>query len=83
MVGLEQKIGGFEVGMDWDAQMIKLDEVDEFSEGAGGHEGPVDIFGWESWENKVFKWVYNGNASNTLAVWVKGRLVHSTSAYRP
>jgi guanine deaminase len=83
VVGLEDKIGGFEVGMDWDAQLIKLDDVDKYSEGAGGHEGPVDIFGWESWENKVFKWVYNGNASNTLAVWVKGRLVHSTGSYRP
>ncbi|KAE9992229.1 hypothetical protein EG327_009727 [Venturia inaequalis] len=83
VVGLEHKIGGFEVGMDWDAQMIKLDTVDRYSEGAGGHEGAVDIFGWESWENRVFKWVYNGNAGNTLAVWVKGRLVHSTSAYRP
>jgi len=24
----------------------------------------------------IAKWVYNGDDRNTLAVWVKGRLVH-------
>jgi guanine deaminase len=82
VVGLQDKVGGFEVGKEWDAQMIKLDEVAPYSEGASEHDGPVDIFGWESWENKVHKWLYNGNDKNTLAVWVKGRLVHSTAAYK-
>jgi guanine deaminase len=36
----------------------------------------VDIFGDESWDNKVAKWVYTGDDRNTVAVWVKGRLVH-------
>ena len=34
VVGLSDKIGGFEVGKEWDAQMIKLDEVPVHSEGA-------------------------------------------------
>lgn len=76
VVGLEDRIGGFEVGMDWDAQMISLDAVTEDGEMSGG-EGPVDIFLQESWEDRVNKWVYNGDDRNTAAVWVKGRLVHS------
>jgi guanine deaminase len=83
-VGLEAKVGGFEVGMEWDAQLVGLDGVPEGDEeeglqgddGLGGGTGPVDVFGWESWEDKVAKWVFNGDDRNTLAVWVKGRLVH-------
>ncbi|KAI9721037.1 MAG: hypothetical protein M1812_002517 [Candelaria pacifica] len=73
VLGLEQKVGGFEVGMEWDAQMIGLQgglgDVDSTG------EGPVDVFGWESWEEKIAKWVWGGDDRNTLAVWVKGRLV--------
>lgn len=77
VVGLEGKVGAFEVGMDWDAQLIGLCEVDD----KGGvaeeeEEGNVDIFGWESWEEKVAKWLFNGDDRNTRKVWVKGRLVH-------
>ncbi|KAF1352163.1 hypothetical protein BDV97DRAFT_293399 [Delphinella strobiligena] len=75
VVGLEDRIGGFEVGMDWDAQMIELGSVSESGEMSGG-EGPVDIFLQESWHDRVNKWVYNGDDRNTAAVWVKGRLVH-------
>ncbi len=74
VVGLENKIGSFGVGMEWDAQLIGLGSVDEG--GNGMDDSPVDIFGWESWEEMVAKWVYNGDDRNTLAVWVKGRLVH-------
>jgi guanine deaminase len=83
VVGLEERIGGFEVGKDWDAQMISMGEVDVLAEQHDEHEGPVDIFGWESWEERVHKWVYGGDDRNTVAVWVGGRLVHSTSRYRP
>lgn len=83
VVGLEDKIGNFEVGKEWDAQMISLGQVDVDSTTHGEHDGPVDIFGWESWEDRVNKWVYNGDDRNTIAVWVRGRLVHSTSRYRP
>ncbi|RDW64212.1 hypothetical protein BP5796_10714 [Coleophoma crateriformis] len=73
VVGLEDKIGGFEVGMEWDAQLITLGSVDSESK---VDKGLVDIFGWESWEEKIAKWVFNGDDRTTGAVWVKGRLVH-------
>ena len=75
VVGMEDKIGGFEVGKDWDAQKISLKVVPEDGD-MGEDEGPVDIFMQESWPNRVNKWVYNGDDRNTVAVWVKGRLVH-------
>jgi guanine deaminase len=74
VVGLEDRIGGFGVGMEWDAQFIGLGSVEDSEKGVD--VGPVDIFGWESWDDRVAKWVYNGDDRNTLAVWVKGRLVH-------
>jgi guanine deaminase len=81
VVGLEGKVGGFEVGMEWDAQMISLGEVGEGGSNEVGEQGPVDVFGWESWDDKVEKWVYSGDDRNTVAVWVKGRLVHKTAKY--
>lgn len=77
VVGLEDQIGMFAVGMDWDAQMISLGSVSEDGE-LGLGEGPVDMFNFEmdTWNDKVNKWVYNGDDRNTAAVWVKGRLVH-------
>lgn len=90
VVGLEDKIGGFEVGMDWDAQLIRLDDVSGGEDETlvngdvnGGEEatfaedvGMVDVFGHESWDDRVNKWVYGGDDRNTKAVWVKGCLVH-------
>ncbi|KAH7380137.1 hypothetical protein BKA66DRAFT_465818 [Pyrenochaeta sp. MPI-SDFR-AT-0127] len=82
VVGLEDKVGGFEVGKEWDAQMINLGAVNEdASQDPSFEEGPVDIFGWESWPDKVEKWVYSGDDRNTIAVWVRGRLVHKTARY--
>ena len=75
VVGLENRIGGFEVGMDWDAQMISLGTVSEDGNLVEG-EGPVDVFGNESWDDRIAKWVWNGDDRNTKAVWVKGRMVH-------
>ena len=80
VVGLEDKVGSFELGMDWDAQMICLGGVAEVPGDDDGKEvdtGPVDIFGWESWPDRVAKWLYSGDDRNVQAVWVKGRLVHS------
>jgi guanine deaminase len=79
VVGLEDRIGGFEVGKDWDAQLIVLNTVDVDAIKPEEHDPQVDIFGWEVWEDRVHKWVYGGDDRNTAAVWVKGRLVHSTS----
>ncbi|GAB1316588.1 hypothetical protein MFIFM68171_06798 [Madurella fahalii] len=79
VVGLEDKVGGFEVGMEWDAQLVGLGRVDEGGlgeEGGGEDDGNVDVFGWESWPERIAKWVYNGDDRNTKMVWVRGRLVH-------
>jgi guanine deaminase len=82
VVGLADKVGGFDVGKEFDAQLIDLGSVE-----AGGSNdsqfdaGPVDMFGWESWPEKVEKWVYAGDDRNTTAVWVRGRLVHKTRRY--
>lgn len=79
VMGMEDKIGGFEVGKEWDAQMIELEIVK--ADGEGDVDGPVDLFGWESWDERIEKWVYGGDDRNTVAVWVRGRLVHSTGRY--
>ncbi|KAF4966191.1 hypothetical protein FSARC_6075 [Fusarium sarcochroum] len=75
VVGLEERIGGFEEGMEWDAQLIRLGGVDE--DGVAEEDGNVDVFGWESWEEKVAKWLFNGDDRNVKQVWVRGRLVHA------
>lgn len=75
-VGLEGVVGGFEVGMQWDAQLVALDSVGEDGGGGGCEGGNVDVFGWETWEEMVAKWLFNGDDRNTTKVWVKGRLVH-------
>ncbi|QSZ36449.1 hypothetical protein DSL72_006328 [Monilinia vaccinii-corymbosi] len=90
VVGMEERIGGFEVGKQWDAQLVGFgrplmrrneggeweDDVEGGVEGVGVGVGPVDIFGWENWEERIAKWVFNGDDRNTVKVWVKGRLVH-------
>lgn len=90
VVGLAHQVGGFDVGMEWDAQMIQLGGcfVDgDDGEGGGSRDavfedgGPVDVFGWESWPEMIEKWVYSGDDRNTVAVWVRGRLVHRTARY--
>ncbi|KAI3392637.1 hypothetical protein diail_5425 [Diaporthe ilicicola] len=77
-VGLERVVGAFEVGMQWDAQLVALGAVGEDGEAGPGGEfgGNVDVFGWESCEEMVAKWLFNGDDRNTTKVWVKGRLVH-------
>ena len=54
--------------------LIGLAVVGEDGEKTG--EGNVDMFGWENWEERMAKWLYNGDDRNTKKVWVKGRLVH-------
>lgn len=82
-LGLGDKIGGFEVGKQLDAQLIRLGTVGDDGLRAGEDSsawtdaGNVDIFGWETWEERIAKWLYNGDDRNTKKVWVKGRLVHS------
>jgi len=72
-LGLEERVGGFEVGMEWDAQFVDLGaEVGE--DGVGGRGG-VALWGGEGWEERMAKWVFCGDERNTRAVWVGGRLV--------
>ena len=75
VVGMEGRLGAFEEGMLWDAQEIELGSVDAEGQ-VGGGVGVVDIFGWESWEDRVAKWVWNGDDRNVRRVWVGGRMVH-------
>ncbi|KAI1099395.1 guanine deaminase [Jackrogersella minutella] len=77
VVGLAGKVGGFDLGMEWDAQLVALSLVpDEPDEADMADRGNVDVFGWETWEDRVAKWVFNGDDRNVRKVWVKGRLVH-------
>ncbi|KAI4238567.1 MAG: hypothetical protein LQ349_001021 [Xanthoria aureola] len=83
-MGLEKKVGAFEVGMEWDAQLVRLERVPEDGDedrrgGERGDEGTVQCWGNESWEEKVAKWMYCGDDRNTRKVYVKGRLVHDRS----
>lgn len=64
VVDMAGRLGGFEPGMLWDVQEITLDA-----------RGDVDIFGWETWTERVSKWVWNGGRDNVNRVWVGGRLV--------
>ncbi|KAI9886843.1 MAG: hypothetical protein M1823_001342 [Watsoniomyces obsoletus] len=75
VLGLKNKIGELSEGMCWDAQLIELAHVPENSKDLSM---PVDIFGHEDWNEKIAKWVFNGDDRNTVAVWVNGRLVHGS-----
>ena len=75
VVGMEGRLGAFEEGMLWDTQEIELVSIDGEGE-VGDGCGVVDIFGWESWEDRVAKWVWNGDDRNVRRVWVGGRTVH-------
>lgn len=75
VVGLEDRVGGFEEGMEWDAQLIRLGGVD--MDGIAEEDGNVNIFGWETWEEKIAKWLFNGDDRNVKQVWVRGRMVHA------
>lgn len=78
VVGLAHRVGGFDVGLQWDAQLVELNLVGQHDQGEVEFRdgGNVDVFGWETWEEKITKWLYNGDDRNTKKVWVKGRLVH-------
>lgn len=85
VVGWKDRIGAFETGMQWDAQLIELDDVPDGSTSGASNDveigdGNVKIFGWESREDRVAKWVYGGDDRNTQMVWVGGRMIHSRKA---
>ncbi|KAG8530156.1 uncharacterized protein KY384_005639 [Bacidia gigantensis] len=119
-LGLGDKVGAFEVGMEWDAQLIGLNEmrweeqqaattmsgvepsnetdeermkrlakeIREEVEGGGGDgdggrevvdgsEGLVELWGKETWSERIAKWVFCGDDRNTRRVYVRGDMVHS------
>jgi guanine deaminase len=83
-LGVADKVGGFDVGKQWDAQLVGLGRVADDAEELGeqhthyaGEDDNVDVFGWEDWEERMAKWLYGGDDRNTKKVWVKGRLVHA------
>ncbi|KAJ5652740.1 guanine deaminase [Penicillium longicatenatum] len=88
VIDMADDLGGFEVGMIFDAQLIQLGYVSQedpetlLDKPAGknvirhGAVSNVDIFGSETWEERVHKWVWGGDDRNVKAVWVGGRLVH-------
>ncbi|EAW13420.1 chlorohydrolase family protein [Aspergillus clavatus NRRL 1] len=84
VVDMAAELGGFELGMVWDAQMVRLGgavrDGDASSNCCRAANGTVDVFGWESWVEKVHKWVWSGDDRNVRAVWVRGRLVHSLAS---
>jgi guanine deaminase len=90
VLDMANEVGGFDMGMLWDVQLIRLGEVklversplDGVCDSSvdlvkAGPVGNVDLFGTESWEEKIQKWVWSGDDRNVKAVWVGGRLVHS------
>ncbi|KAI5794500.1 guanine deaminase [Peziza echinospora] len=87
VVGLQDKVGSFEVGKEWDAIFVDLTPVPDlvFGESLDNEEafgvvsglGPVDIFSSQTgWEDRLAKWVFSGDDRNNLGVWVRGRLVY-------
>ncbi|RPB10017.1 Metallo-dependent hydrolase [Morchella conica CCBAS932] len=92
VLGLQKTVGAFEVGMEWDALLVgctfvpdeeECDEDEDLlqaKQAVGGGMTPVDLFGWENWEEMVAKWLYSGDDRNVLKVWVKGRKVHEKPA---
>ncbi|KAL2866910.1 chlorohydrolase family protein [Aspergillus lucknowensis] len=85
VVDMADDLGGFELGMLFDVQLIRLGSAVSSPDAvqqrgattSSASESVVDIFGWESWREKVHKWVWTGNDRNVRSVWVGGVLVHS------
>lgn len=84
VLNLENTIGTFEVGKEFDTQLIDLESL----------ESNVDVFEWqytiwsnvekdednmEKFHDLLAKWLFNGDDRNTVRVWVSGRLVHASN----
>ena len=67
VVGLEDKIGNFEKGKEFDALLVDVDGVISISEWDGeGEEGGLAL---------VKKWVFLGDDRHIKGVWVAGERV--------
>ena len=85
VLGLGHRVGSFEVGKEWDAQLIAVEALsldgDEAPPPDEHHQKDIDfgfaqVWGQRSWSEKVAQWVFCGDDRNTKRVYVKGRLVH-------
>lgn len=90
VVDMAGDIGGFDVGMIWDAQLVELgsvvnktvtvnrvDGVSVRSVVVSGPVGNVDLFGNETWQEQIQKWMWSADDRNVKSVWVQGKLVHT------
>jgi guanine deaminase len=93
VVDMADDIGGFDKGMIWDAQLIELGAVNNNTVSpadlAGVHGfagripvksgpvGSVNLFGNETWQEQIQKWMWSGDDRNVKNVWVQGKLVHT------
>ncbi|KFY78284.1 hypothetical protein V499_02510 [Pseudogymnoascus sp. VKM F-103] len=93
VVDMADDIGGFDEGMIWDAQLIELGAVKNSTTNPldaahvscvtteslleSGPVGNVDLYGNETWEEQVEKWMWSGDDRNVKNVWVQGKLVHT------
>jgi len=80
-LGLAHQVGSFEVGKEWDAQLIVCNDLSDSSSAKENNrnrereDNPIEIWGKETWSEKVAKWVFTGDDRNVQGVWVKGRKV--------
>ncbi|CAG8139896.1 unnamed protein product [Penicillium olsonii] len=85
-------LGGFDKGMIWDAQLVELGAVRNSTKSpldtsatngivsravVTGTVGNVDLFGDETWQEQIQKWMWSGDDRNVKNVWVQGKLVHT------
>ena len=81
VLNLHGKLGDFVPGMFFDVQEVKLNPSPggpyraEEKEIRAKDTDNLGLFGWETWEEKIDKWVWNGDERNVARVWVAGRLV--------
>ena len=61
---LQDKVGGFDVGLQFDALRIRMHH---------GHD--TQLFGFETVEDMIHKFVFLGDDRNLVQVYVKGRCV--------
>lgn len=91
VVDMADDIGGFDEGMIWDAQLVELGAVrnntgnqNPLEDGVAGRAlvgtgpvGNVNLVGNNTWQERVQKWMWNGDDRNVKSVWVQGELVHT------
>lgn len=67
VVNMDDRIGNFEVGKEFDAILVDVEAPDS----------PLDIFDKDSIEDKIQRFLYNGDDRNMVEVYVAGRRVRA------